>query len=150
MDSDRFDLQRFTNAQAGVIEAVRAELAEGRKASHWMWFVFPQIAGLGSSPMSRRYAITSRAEAAAFLADPVLGSRLAECAGLAERWGREGRSAEAVFGPVDAMKFRSSMTLFAEVAGRKSVFGRNLDLFFAGEADPATLSRLEALGPLVS
>ncbi|MGH7015960.1 MAG: DUF1810 domain-containing protein [Caulobacteraceae bacterium] len=147
MESERFDLQRFTDAQAGVIEVVRAELAEGRKASHWMWFIFPQIAGLGSSPTSRRYAIVSRAEAAAFLADPVLGSRLAECAKLAERWGREGRNAEAIFGLIDAMKFRSSMTLFSEVAGRKSVFGRNLDLFFAGEPDPATLSRLEDLGP---
>ncbi|HEV2364611.1 MAG TPA: DUF1810 domain-containing protein [Caulobacteraceae bacterium] len=140
-DLDPFDLQRFVDAQEGVIERVRAELAAGRKESHWMWFVFPQFAGLGSSPMSVRFALSSRAEAAAYLAHPVLGPRLRDLTGLA--LGNENRDARAIFGPVDALKFRSSLTLFAEAAEPGNVFRRALDCFFDGQPDPATLARLD-------
>ena len=138
-----FDLARFVVAQAPVYARALAELKRGRKESHWMWFVFPQLAGLGHSPMARLYAIGSLAEARAYLAHPVLGPRLLECthAILAHR----GRGAEAIFGPVDAMKLRSSMTLF-EAAGAQEVFGEALHLFFGSERDRATLDLLAQPG----
>ena len=140
---DEFDLARFVEAQAPIYAQALAELKRGRKESHWMWFVFPQLAGLGHSPMARLYAIGSLAEARAYLAHPVLGPRLLECthAILAHR----GRGAEAIFGPVDAMKLRSSMTLF-EAAGAQEVFGEALHLFFGGERDRATLDLLAQPG----
>ena len=139
---DPFDLRRFVEAQDGVIDTALAELRRGRKASHWMWFVFPQVAGLGHSPMARRYAIRSRAEAEAYLAHPLLGPRLTECASAV--LSVEGRSAHDVFGSPDDMKFRSSMTLFAEVAPDRAVFRDNLLKYFGGQADAATEGRLEA------
>ncbi len=134
-----FDLDRFVHAQAPVMPAVEAELRAGRKTSHWMWFVFPQIAGLGLSSMAQRYAIASRAEAEAYLAHPVLGQRLRDCTG----WvlSTTGRTAHQVFGDPDTMKFRSSMTLFDAVAPG-TVFDEALDRFFGAERDPETLRRL--------
>jgi uncharacterized protein (DUF1810 family) len=138
--SDPFDLQRFVEAQAPVYEQARRELEAGRKESHWMWFIFPQIAGLGQSAMSVRFAIASLDEAKAYLAHPVLGSRLGECAGLV--LGVEGRTARDMFGSIDEMKFRSSMTLFARAAADEDIFQRCLDKYFAGAPDTATLARL--------
>jgi uncharacterized protein (DUF1810 family) len=133
-------LGHFVDAQAPVYDQVRRELKAGRKESHWMWFVFPQIAGLGQSPMSIRFAIASLDEAKAYLAHPVLGPRLIECARLA--LDVEGRTARDIFGSIDEMKFRSSMTLFARAASDEDVFQRCIDKYFAGNPDPATLSRL--------
>ena len=138
--TDRFNLQRFVEAQEPVYDEVCRELRAGRKESHWMWFVFPQIAGLGQSPTSRRFAISSVAEASAYLAHPILGPRLRECATLALEV--EGGSAGDIFGTVDAMKFRSSMTLFAKAGPNGGVFERCLEKYFAGAPDPATLARL--------
>jgi uncharacterized protein (DUF1810 family) len=137
--NDRFNLQRFVDAQARVYEEVRRELRAGRKESHWMWFVFPQIAGLGQSPTSIRFAIASLEEARAYLADPILGPRLRECAKLA--LDVEGKTARQIFGPIDEMKFRSSMTLFAAAAREEPLFSGCLEKYF-GEPDPATLERL--------
>jgi uncharacterized protein (DUF1810 family) len=135
---DQYDLERFVVAQdAGqTYERAIAELRQGRKTSHWMWFVFPQIAGLGHSPTSRMYAISSLAEARAYLAHPVLGPRLAECAEVV--CGVEDRSAEQIFGSIDAQKLRSSATLFALADPTTQVFQRLLDQYFHGVADPAT------------
>jgi uncharacterized protein (DUF1810 family) len=134
-----FDLQRFVDAQdsgATYAQALR-ELRTGRKTSHWMWFVFPQIEGLGSSPTARRYAISSLEEARAYLAHATLGPRLRESArALAELDGE--RSAEAVLGHVDALKLRSSMTLFARAAPDEPLFAQVLDRYFGGAADEAT------------
>jgi len=134
--SDPFDLQRFVDAQARVYHTVLDELRDGRKRSHWIWFVFPQIDGLGSSETARFYAISSLREAAAYLAHPVLGPRLAEAAEalLALRT----RDAEAVLGGLDAIKLRSSMTLFARVEDAPPVFARVLDEFYGGARDSAT------------
>ena len=137
---DPYDLARFVTAQEPVIDRVRAELRRGRKASHWMWFVFPQVEGLGSSPTARHYAIAGLDEARAYLAHPVLGPRLRECAELAA--GVEQGGAADVFGRPDDLKLRSSMTLFARAAPDVPVFGAVLDRYFAGEPDPATLERL--------
>jgi uncharacterized protein (DUF1810 family) len=112
MADDPFDLQRFVDAQAPVYERVLTELRAGRKTCHWMWFIFPQAAGLGRSAMSERYAIRSDAEARAYLAHPVLGARLRECTALVEAALTKGATLERIFGGVDAMKFRSSMELF--------------------------------------
>jgi uncharacterized protein (DUF1810 family) len=136
VDSD--PLQRFLDAQdsGGTYERALAELRAGHKTSHWMWFVFPQRAGLGQSEISRRYAIDSPAEARAYAEHPVLGPRLVECAeALLEH---EDRSAEEILGPVDAAKLRSSMTLFAAVAPEQSAFARVLERYFDGEPDGAT------------
>ncbi len=138
--SDPYDLARFVAAQAPVYEAVRAELAAGRKQSHWMWFVFPQIAGLGVSPTAMRYAISSLAEAKAYLAHPLLGMRLRECIGLV--LAIEGRSAIQIFGSIDAMKLRSCLTLFAVAAPGEKAFAEALAKYFDGERDPATLAKL--------
>ena len=130
----------FVDAQSPVYERVRRELKAGGKQSHWMWFIFLQIAGLGQSPMSIRFAIASLNEAKTFLAHPVLGQRLKECARLT--LDVEGRSAREIFGSIDEMKFRSSMTLFARAAPNEDLFQRCLDKYFAGSPDPATLARL--------
>jgi uncharacterized protein (DUF1810 family) len=139
---DPYPLQRFVAAQdaGGTYDRAAAELRGGRKASHWMWFVFPQIAGLGYSPTSRTYAITSLEEARAYLAHPVLGARLIECAtillGLADR------TAEQIFGEIDAMKLHSSVTLFRHAAPGEPVFRDVLDRYFGGVPDSATEGRI--------
>jgi uncharacterized protein (DUF1810 family) len=139
--SDRFGLERFVEAQAGVYERVCAELRAGEKRSHWMWFVFPQVRGLGSSDMAMTYAISGREEARAYLDHPVLGPRLRECAGMVV--GLEGKSVEEIFGYPDNLKFHSSMTLFAEVEGpSERVFHKALEKYFGGKTDQATLARL--------
>ena len=137
-DDDPYHLDRFVAAQdAGqTFRQAIAELRQGRKTGHWMWFVFPQIAGLGHSPTSRLYAISSLAEARAYLAHPMLGPRLAECAEVV--CGVQGRSAEQIFGGIDAQKLRSSATLFALADPAAQVFRRVLDQYFDGEPDPAT------------
>jgi uncharacterized protein (DUF1810 family) len=140
---DPHDLARFVEAQECVYDRALAEVRAGRKRSHWMWFVFPQIDGLGSGPTARRYAIRSRAEAEAFLAHPVLGPRLVACAEAAAAVPGPA-SALDVFGSSDDMKLRSSATLFAAVSPGGSVFGRVLVRYFRGERDPATL---RLLGP---
>ncbi len=137
---DPHNLERFVAAQAAVYEEVCAELRAGRKRSHWMWFIFPQIAGLGGSAMAVRYAIASREEAAAYLAHPVLGPRLRECTALVLQV--EGRAIDEILGEIDAMKFRSSMTLFAHAAEENRLFLDALQKYFAGQADPLTLDRL--------
>ena len=137
---DPYDLRRFVEAQDPVYARVLAELRDGRKTSHWMWFIFPQIAGLWHSAMARRYAISSRSEASAYLEHPVLGPRLRECTNLVNAI--EGRSAHEVFGSPDDVKFRSCMTLFAEVAVDNDAFDAALRHFFGGERDPATFGRL--------
>jgi uncharacterized protein (DUF1810 family) len=138
---DPYNLQRFVDAQDPVIDRVRAELRDGRKRSHWIWFVFPQIAGLGHSAMARHYAISSKEEAAAYLAHPVLGPRLRECTALVNAVA--GRSVEAIFGFPDDMKFHSSLTLFAEAASDNRVFVDALDKYFDGRPDPSTLEKLQ-------
>ncbi len=139
-----FDLDRFVRAQDPVLADVRRELAAGRKRSHWMWFVFPQLAGLGHSDMARRYAIGSLAEAQAYLAHPVLGARLAECAGLVNAV--RGRTALDILGSPDDLKFRSSVTLFAAAAPGAAVFTESLRRFFDGVPDPATVRLLAGPG----
>jgi uncharacterized protein (DUF1810 family) len=139
--SDPYDLQRFVDAQESVIDDVRAELAAGRKRTHWMWFVFPQIAGLGHSAMAQHYAISSREEARAYLAHPVLGARLVELTRIVN--GVQGRGVSDIFGYPDDMKFHSSMTLFARTADDAEVFNEALRRYFEGRADEATLSRLQ-------
>jgi uncharacterized protein (DUF1810 family) len=139
--SDRFDLDRFVEAQAGVYEQACAELRAGRKRSHWMWFVFPQIRGLGSSEMAVRYGISGQEEARAYLDHPVLGPRLLECAGIVV--GLEGKTVGEIFGHPDDLKFHSSMTLFGEVEGpAERVFHQALKKYFGGKTDQATLERL--------
>ena len=137
MASDHYNLSRFVAAQTPVFSAVCAELAAGHKQSHWMWFIFPQLRGLGTSPMAQRYAIGSLAEARAYLAHPLLGERLRSCTRLVNRV--EGRTVQAIFGYPDDLKFRSSMTLFSRAATDASEpFGEALAKYFAGEADPLT------------
>ncbi|NRQ13398.1 DUF1810 domain-containing protein [Ensifer sesbaniae] len=137
---DPFDLQRFIDAQHRVYAAVLDELTLGRKRTHWMWFVFPQLAGLGHSPMAERYAISGLEEASAYLAHPVLGARLRECT---ERVNAvAGKSAHDIFSSPDDVKFRSSMTLFAEVDEAGSLFEQALEHYFAGEKDRRTLDIL--------
>lgn len=154
-DEDPFQLDRFVRAQdaGNVVEQALAEVRAGHKRSHWMWFVYPQIAGLGGSPMARRYAIGGLPEARAYLRHPVLGPRLLAAAQAAAT--TPGRSAEAVFGGIDAMKLRSSMTLFVRAAAdadgpwgpEVDRAGRAvLDRFFAGEQDPATVRLLSGAG----
>jgi uncharacterized protein (DUF1810 family) len=137
---DPYDLGRFVQAQEGVYEQALAEVRGGRKRSHWIWYVFPQIEGLGSSPTSRRYSIKSRAEAEAYLAHPVLGPRLRECAEAV--LGVEGRSAFEIFGSPDDLKLRSCATLFACVSPPGSVFDRLLGKYFQGRRDGKTLRLL--------
>ncbi len=137
---DPFNLKRFTSAQESIYDCALAELRRGLKQSHWMWFIFPQIIGLGSSYNSRFYAITGIEEARQFLQHPILGKRLLECteAVLAV----DGRSASDIFGYPDDLKLKSSMTLFAYVASARSVFDRILEKYFSGERDKKTLQLL--------
>jgi uncharacterized protein (DUF1810 family) len=137
MSQEAFGLQRFVKAQEQVYPAALAEVRAGCKRTHWMWFVFPQIEGLGSSPTSRCFAVRGVEEARAYLAHPVLGARLRECADALLRL--EGRSATEIFGDPDDLKLRSSMTLFELAAGPGSVFGQVIDKYFDGRRDPATL-----------
>lgn len=137
---DPFQLQRFVDAQQPVYETVLGELRAGRKRSHWMWFIFPQVAGLGHSMMARKFALSSLHEAAAYLAHPVLGRRLRECS--VQVAGIEGRSIAEIFGYPDDMKFRSSMTLFAQVSPEEPIFAACLQKYFGGDPDPQTLARL--------
>ena len=130
------DLDRFLDAQQGIYADAIAELRRGRKTSHWMWFVFPQIAGLGSSPTSRHFAIASLDEARGFLAHPVLGARLRECVGAV--LATHGRTAEAIFGSIDARKLRSSMTLFHRAAPEEALFAQVLERHFGGIPDEVT------------
>ena len=138
--ADPHDLARFVAAQDRVYEGVLAELRAGRKTGHWMWFVFPQIAGLGHSAMARHYAIGSLEEARAYLSHPLLGPRLH--AAIAALMGQGDDDAARVMGAIDAMKLRSSMTLFAQAAADPAPFRAVLERFFEGVSDPATLDRL--------
>lgn len=140
---DPFALSRFTSAQKDIYEQVLSELRNGRKRTHWMWYIFPQIDGLGTSATTKRYAIKSREEARQYLKHPVLGLRLRECAEAV--LATEGRSVAEIFGYPDDQKLQSSMTLFASVADPGSVFARVLDTYFHGEQDVRTLYLLENL-----
>lgn len=139
--ADPHGLNRFLAAQDPVYADVLAELAAGRKTSHWMWFVFPQLRGLGRSALAQHYAIRDLAEARAYLAHPVLGARLRECCRRTEAV--EGRTATELFGQPDDLKFRSCLTLFAAASGGEPLFCRLLAKYFAGRDDPATLRLLE-------
>ena len=142
--SDPYNLQRFVNAQESTFDTARVELAAGQKRSHWMWFIFPQIKGLGSSPTAQRFAISSLEEGAAYLEHLVLGRRLEACTALVNAV--SGKSVDEIFGYPDNLKFHSSMTLFAEVVARfgfeSTVFEGALAKYFAGQCDPATLRQL--------
>jgi uncharacterized protein (DUF1810 family) len=138
--SDPYDLRRFVDAQAHTYGQALAELRAGEKRTHWMWFVFPQVAGLGRSGMAQRFAISGLAEARAYLSHPVLGRRLVECAQVLTDL--DTANPERVFGPVDAQKLRSSMTLFAHAAPDEPVFRAVLEHFFHGAEDDATTARL--------
>ena len=133
-------LQRFVDAQNPVFEQVCAELRQGRKQTHWMWFIFPQIKGLGTSQMATKFAISSRQEAEAYLKHSVLGPRLRECTRLVNQV--EGRSVNQIFGYPDDLKFRSSMTLFASTSCENAIFKDALQKYFGGEPDRSTLERL--------
>lgn len=137
---DPFDLARFVQAQDPVIETVLAELKQGRKLTHWMWFVFPQVAGLGASPTAQFFAISGLAEARAYLAHPVLGPRLLTCARRV--LAVDGRSAGQIFGQPDDLKFRSSMTLFLKASPDGEPFRSALARYFGGAPDPETVRRL--------
>lgn len=139
-NDDPYNLQRFVDAQEPVFDEVCSELRDGRKRSHWMWFIFPQIRGLGYSSMSLKYSIASLPEAEAYLNHPILGPRLRECTRLVNRV--EGRSIEEIFGSPDNMKFRSCLTLFAQATPENQVFRDALEKYFGGEFDPLTLERL--------
>ena len=139
-----FDLERFTAAQEGVWERARAELRAGSKRTHWMWFVFPQLRGLGTSAMAERYALGSVKEARAFLAHPLLGPRLRELTGIVNGLGKP---VDAIFHFPDNLKFHSSVTLFAEASEDGTPFAEVLDQCFSGQKDPATISLLGARQP---
>lgn len=139
-DTDPFDLQRFVDAQNPVYDTVVGELRAGHKRSHWIWFVFPQLRGLGRSPTAQHYGIASRDEAVAYLAHEVLGPRLRECTRLV--LALAGRSIGDVFGSPDDLKLRSSMTLFARSTDDNADFVAVLDEFYGGQEDPATVERL--------
>jgi uncharacterized protein (DUF1810 family) len=138
--SDPHNLQRFLNAQEGAYEDVLAELRDGRKRTHWMWFIFPQIAGLGSSPMAQHYAISGHAEGLAYLAHSTLGQRLRQCTELVNQVPNS--TIDSIFGYPDDLKFHSSVTLFAAVAPAEAIFQQALEKYFGGTPDPATLARL--------
>ncbi|MBX3605198.1 MAG: DUF1810 domain-containing protein [Piscinibacter sp.] len=141
MDDDSFDLQRFVDAQSPVYAQALAELHAGSKSSHWMWFVFPQLRGLGHSPMAQRYGLADAAEALAYRSHATLGPRLAEC--TAAMLSVEGRSARQILGTPDDLKFRSCMTLFAQVAPGDPLFRRALERYFDGLPDARTLELLQ-------
>jgi uncharacterized protein (DUF1810 family) len=138
--NDPYNLQRFVDAQKPVFAQVCSELREGCKKSHWMWFIFPQIKGLGHSETARMFAISSREEAQAYLNHAILGPRLRECSQLVTLV--EGRSARQIFGSIDALKFRSSMTLFANVTSNNGVFTDALQKYFGGDVDSLTVEKL--------
>lgn len=140
MSGDQFKLRRFVDAQRLIYEMVRTELRAGRKRSHWMWFIFPQLAGLGRSDTARRFALSGLDEACAYLAHPILGPRLLECSGLVAAI--EGSTIGAIFGSPDDLKFHSSMTLFAQAAPGQDIFAACLDKYFGGKPDSATLALL--------
>lgn len=142
LSSDPFDLERFVQAQAADYDRALSEMRDGEKRSHWMWYIFPQIEGLGNSPMSLRYSIKSAAEARAYLGHPLLGPRLRECAAVVHSI--VGRSAHQVFGSPDALKLRSCATLFASVSD-EAVFEQLLRKYFNGQPDSETLRRLTLL-----
>ena len=137
---DPFNLQRFVEAQTGVIAQVLSELRAGQKRTHWMWFIFPQIAGLGHSEMAQHFAISGREEALAYLQHPALGPRLRECTELVNAV--EDRNVDEIFGYPDDLKFHSSMSLFHAVAPEEACFHTAIDKYFAGKSDPATFARL--------
>ena len=137
---DPYDLQRFVDAQAPIIDQAVAELEAGRKRSHWMWFVFPQIAGLGRSVMAQRYALGSLEEARAYLAHPVLGARLVRCVGVVNGLG--GRTVREIFGSPDDLKFHSCVTLFALAEPEETLFRKALDRYFGGQLDAATVREI--------
>lgn len=139
--SDPYNLDRFLSAQVGIFEGVLSELRAGRKMSHWMWFIFPQIRGLGRSPMAIEYAISGLDEARAYLQHPVLGPRLRQCTSLVLE--AEGRSVEEIFGSPDDMKFRSCMTLFAKAAPEVDIFTKALAKYFDSVPDSLTIDRLQ-------
>ena len=138
--ADPHGLKRFVDAQEPVYQEVLEELRAGKKRSHWIWFIFPQIAGLGSSPTAQRYAIASIDEALAYLGHPILGARLRECTAIVNQI--EGRTVSEIFGWPDDMKFRSCMTLFAQATTDNQVFRDGLEKYFSGEADQQTLRRI--------
>ena len=138
---DPYDLERFVVAQNPQFEEVLAELRAGRKRSHWMWFVFPQLRGLGYSALAQKFGIASLDEARAYLAHPVLGSRLRECTRLVNQV--QGRTIEDILGTPDNLKFRSSMTLFSHAASDNQAFVDALQRYFGGEADALTLQRMK-------
>jgi uncharacterized protein (DUF1810 family) len=140
--SDPHNLQRFVDAQEGKYETALAELRSGSKQTHWMWFIFPQLRGLGLSPTAQYYAIASLDEARAYLEHPLLGARLRECVEAILPW-HDRFSAEQILGPIDGMKLRSSFTLFDRVE-TNALFATGLQLFFAGERDERTLALLDA------
>jgi uncharacterized protein (DUF1810 family) len=139
-DNDPYDLQRFVDAQQPVFDAVRAELLAGHKRTHWMWFIFPQLRGLGRSHMAHRYGICGLEEARAYLQHPLLGSRLLDCT----RWVNQatGRSSTQIFGSPDDLKFHSSMTLFARATADNEAFLTALQTFFGGQEDRLTVEKL--------
>jgi len=141
--ADIHNLQRFILAQDQVYPAVLAELNAGQKQTHWMWFVFPQIQGLGKSATARRYSIVSKAEARAYLKHPVLGRRLQECTRIISQL--EGRTVEQIFGSIDALKLRSSMTLFALTSEEPTIFNDILNMYFNGKPDQATIGLLNSV-----
>lgn len=137
---DPYNLQRFVDAQDPEYARVCSELRKGRKEGHWMWYIFPQIKGLGKSELSKKFAISSREEAHAYLEHPILGARLRECTGLVLNI--HGRSIEKIFGDPDYLKFRSSMTLFVRIASDKSIFMNAIEKYYGGKFDPLTVERL--------
>jgi uncharacterized protein (DUF1810 family) len=139
-EGDPFNLQRFVDAQNPWIESVRSELRDGSKREHWMWFIFPQIKGLGYSPMAEEFGISSRQEAEAYLEHPILGARLRECTQLVNSV--EGRTTRQIFGEIDDLKFKSCMTLFARAALDNQVFMDALQKYYGGNFDPLTIERL--------
>lgn len=141
--ADLYRLQRFLDAQNSTFAQALAELAAGEKRSHWMWFIFPQIRGLGSSSMAQRYAITDLGEARAYLAHPMLGPRLRECTALVNAV--QGRTLDQIFGYPDDLKFHSSITLFARAAENSSVFHAALERYFHGREDSGTVKQLAVL-----
>jgi uncharacterized protein (DUF1810 family) len=146
---DPFNLERFLRAQGSEFDDILSELRQGCKRGHWMWFIFPQLRGLGRSSTADYFGISSRAEAEAYLKHPILGQRLRECTALVNLV--EGRSIYAIFGGIDSVKFRSSMTLFADIGSGQEIFERALEKFFSGRADRLTLDllgrRQETTGP---
>ena len=141
--NDRYDLNRFVSAQSSSYDCVLTELKQGKKMSHWMWYIFPQIEGLGHSSTAKLFSIKSKNEVKAYLAHPILGERLKNCTQLVNDI--EGHTANGIFGHPDDLKFRSSMTLFAYIEGNSSIFERVLSKYYAGKPDELTLEILGAL-----